>query len=36
MTGELITVPDQKEQLSLVYARALAARAGFCDVDTGA
>ena len=29
MTGTLLTVPDQKERLSLVYAEALAARAGF-------
>ena len=29
MTGTLLTVPDQKEGLSLVYARALATRAGF-------
>lgn len=29
MTGTLLTVPDQKERLSLVYVKALAARAGF-------
>ena len=29
MTGTLLTDPDQKEGLSLVYARAVAARAGF-------
>ena len=29
MTATLLTVPDQKEQLSLVYVKALAARAGF-------
>ena len=29
MTGTLLTVPDQKEGLSLVYAKALATRAGF-------
>lgn len=29
MTEALLTVPDQKEGLSIVYARALAARAGF-------
>ena len=29
MTGTLLTVPDQKEQLSLLYVKALAARAGF-------
>ena len=29
MTGTLLTVPDQKERLSLVYAEALATRAGF-------
>lgn len=29
MTGTLRTVPDQKEGLSLVYAKALATRAGF-------
>ena len=29
MTGTLLTVPDQKEWLSLVYVKALAARAGF-------
>ena len=29
MTGTLLTGPDQMEQLSLVYIRALAARAGF-------
>ena len=29
MTGTLLTAPDQKEGLSLVYATALATRAGF-------
>ena len=29
MTATLLTVPDQKERLSLVYVKALAARAGF-------
>ena len=29
MTGTLLMVPDQKERLSLVYVKALAARAGF-------
>ena len=29
MTGTLLTDPDQKEGLSLVYARAVATRAGF-------
>ena len=29
MTGTLLTVPDQKERLSLVYAKAVATRAGF-------
>ena len=29
MTDTLLTVPDQKERLSLVYVKALAARAGF-------
>ncbi|MCY4632965.1 MAG: DUF4365 domain-containing protein [Acidobacteria bacterium] len=29
MTGTLLTVPDQKEGLSLVYVKALATRAGF-------
>ena len=29
MTGTLLTVPDQKEGLSLVYAKAVATRAGF-------
>ena len=29
MTETLLTVPDQKEGLSLVYAKALATRAGF-------
>ena len=29
MTGALLTVPDQKEGLSLVYVKALATRAGF-------
>ena len=29
MTDTLLTVPDQKERLSLVYVRALAARTGF-------
>ena len=29
MTATLLTVPDQKERLSLVYVKALAVRAGF-------
>ena len=29
MTDTLLTVPDQKERLSLVYVKALATRAGF-------
>ena len=29
MTGTLLTAPDQKERLSLVYVKALTARAGF-------
>ena len=29
MTATLLTVPDEKEGLSLAYVRALAARAGF-------
>ena len=29
MTGTLLTIPDQKEGLSLVYVKALATRAGF-------
>ena len=29
MTNALLTVPDQKERLSLVYVKALAARTGF-------
>ena len=29
MTGALLTIPDQKEGLSLVYVQALATRAGF-------
>ena len=29
MTGTMLTVPDQKEGLSLVYVKALATRAGF-------
>lgn len=29
MTDALLTVPDQKEELSLVYAQAVAARAGY-------
>ncbi len=29
MTGGLLTAPDRKERLSLIYVKALAARAGF-------
>ena len=29
MTGTLLTVPDQKERLSLVYVKTLAGRVGF-------
>ena len=29
MTDTLLTIPDQKERLSLVYVKALAARTGF-------
>ena len=33
MTRGLITIPDQKEALSRVYARAVAARAGYVTAD---
>ncbi len=36
MTGTLLTTPDRKEGLSLVYAKALAAPSGLRDFDAGA